>query len=217
MGTEFLVASLWVAVLVYWLWTRRPTTTDTVGLFRQELRVLEFASPNKVTPANRLCAEQSLPAPSPALVAAASWHKRLEVRRRRRDVLLMLFAAVVVTIVAAVLSHSVVALGVQALCDVALACYLCLLFRATRARRPLIEAKRSREPRLYVEDLLLAPPPGPRASVLESPSLLIGAQFEQEYVPAHATHRQAPRRRAVQEAEESYGDFDSYASLALVR
>jgi len=55
MGTELLVAGLWGVVLAYWLWSRRPTTADTVGVFRRELRVLQYATPSMVVPANRRC------------------------------------------------------------------------------------------------------------------------------------------------------------------
>ena len=76
MGTEFLVACLWGVVLVYWFWSRLPATSDTVGVFRRELRVLEHATPARVAPANRRCAAD-VPSLPTSLVAAALCHKRM--------------------------------------------------------------------------------------------------------------------------------------------
>ena len=53
MGAEFLVAVLWGVVVLYWLWSKRPALGDSVGMFRQELHALEFATPTRVAPANR--------------------------------------------------------------------------------------------------------------------------------------------------------------------
>jgi hypothetical protein len=133
MGTEFLVASLWGVVLVYWFWSRRPTTADTVGLFRRELQVLEGATPTRVPPANRRRTTETAPVPSP-VAAAARCHKRMELRRRRKDVISALLVAVVVSAAAAVLLRSEIAVGSQLACDLALFSYAYLLVRAARAR-----------------------------------------------------------------------------------
>ena len=225
MGTEFLVASLWGVVLVYWFWSRRPTTSDTVGVFRRELRVLEGATPTRVPPANRRCTGDlpATPATPVALAATALCHKRMEVRRRRRDVLTVLVAAVAVSVVAAALTRSRVAFGSQAACDLALACYVYLLVRSTRAWAGAGLGRRSADG--YAVALAPAPtaptaptaavptywPPAPERASRERPAAR--AQVP-SYVPAHFLVRTVGRA-AASEDSETYGDFDSYASLAL--
>jgi hypothetical protein len=215
MGTEFLVAGLWGAVLVYWLWSRRPTTSDTVGVFRRELRVLEGATPARVAPANRRCTGlASAPAPGTPtpLAAAALCHKRMEVRRRRRDVLAVLSAAVALTLAVSVLTWSNIAWALQGACDIALCGYLYLLVRATRSKAQAAVGH------------FVAPV---RAAVLDEELLLDLRPFAAEvarrrpeprpevaaYVPAHALR--SAQRASSGAGAESYGDFDSYASLAL--
>ena len=144
MSAEVFVAALWGAVLVYWLWTRRPSTADTVGLFHYKLEVLERATPTRVAPANRLVPpapaepqpryQPEAPVLPPQVAVAAAVHKRTELRRRRRDVLGMLVGAAFVTLFAAALSGSAVALGFQVSTDLALAGYLYLLYTAMRNR-----------------------------------------------------------------------------------
>ncbi|MGH9106928.1 MAG: hypothetical protein ACRDZX_14075, partial [Acidimicrobiales bacterium] len=138
MSTELLVAALWGVVIVYWLWTRRPTTADTVGLFHHELRVLEHATPTRVAPANRLGAgdapEPAAPLALAPLAAAAGPHRRMVARRRRRDVLCLLSGLVLVTVLVAVTTGSAAALAFQVVSDLALACYLGLLVFTAPAR-----------------------------------------------------------------------------------
>lgn len=168
MGTELLVASLWVAVLVYWLWTRRPTTGDTVGLFRYELRALRQATPTRVPPANRMVPAR--PAPvigNPAggyglgtsglplgehLAATAAKHRKMLMRRRRRDVLCGLGGAAGILLVLAVLTGSVVFAGLQVFADLSLAGYVWMLARkaGARAARPGL-ARGPRQPRAAAE------------------------------------------------------------------
>lgn len=235
MGTEFLVASLWAVVLIYWFWSRRPTTGDTVGLFRHELSVLQRATPTRVAPANRRCVSGPAPVgrpflpaaapgtdvttdqgrdrPVPArselptpLMAAALSHKRMELRRRRRDIISVLLVAVVVTVLAVVLTRSLTALAFQGASDVALTGYAYLLVRATRA-----EVVRVPRPRFGGSGRRLSaspvgvPPQLVAASV--APAAYDGQEFSR-YMPPHTLGRPAYSMR-------SYGDFDSYASLAL--
>jgi hypothetical protein len=140
MGTELLVASLWGAVALYWLWSKRPASGDTISLFHRELEVLQRTTPARVAPANRLAAPPALQPPVPPQVAVAvALHRRDEARRRRRDVLAVLVGVIVVTLVVAVASGSAVALAFQAVADLALAGYMYLLSsvrRPERARRP---------------------------------------------------------------------------------
>lgn len=122
---------------VYWLWTKRSASADTIGLFHRELEVLQRATPARVAPANRLAAPAAVQPPVPPQVAlAAASHRRDEARRRRRDVLAILAGAALVTLVAAVASGSAVALGFQALADLALAGYVYLLSSSRRPERP---------------------------------------------------------------------------------
>ncbi len=131
MGTEFLVACLWVVVLVYWFWTRLPARSDTVGVYRRALHVLEHTAPTRVVPAYRLSVPAIAPVDGPH-PAVALCHKRAQVRRRRRDALAVLLGAVLVTLAAALVTKSSVALAAQVLCDLALASYVSLLVRTAR-------------------------------------------------------------------------------------
>jgi hypothetical protein len=142
MKAYVLIAGLWAAVLVYWLWARRPSTADTVGLFRRELGVLRTASPQRVMPANRLDPNRPVlgarvpvgnagqPAP---LAAAAASYRRMEMRRRRRDVLCILAGGSALTLLVAVLTGSAWVIALQVISDFALGGYVALLFRALMA------------------------------------------------------------------------------------
>lgn len=223
--------------MVYWFWSRRPTTSDTVGVFRRELRVLEGATPTRVPPANRRCTGDlsATPATSVALAATALCHKRTEVRRRRRDVLSVLVAAVAVSVVAAALTRSRVAFGTQAACDLALVCYVCLLVKAARSRgwaHSGLEVRTApgRLPRAAAGGPLrpsAAPPVPERAVEIEWPSaparhapavpVARARRPRREpapYLPAHGFSRTVAWS-AGDDGAGSYGDFDSYASLAL--
>lgn len=239
MGTEFLVACLWAVVLVYWFWSRRPVKADTVRVYRRALRVLENATPVRVAPAYRLCAAPGIPsAVAPRASAVALCHKRAQLRRRRRDTLSVLLGAVLVTLAAALLTRSDFALVVQAGCDLALGSYVYLLVRAARASSGAGYARRAAPaqplapdlgwPTMFPHSLAIdTPAPAPLPAALAQPVQPVQPAQRPEiaprvarYVPAHAL-RQAIHLVVSTEteesdgAEESYGDFDSYASLAL--
>jgi hypothetical protein len=213
MGSTLLIACLWGAVLVYWLWSRRPLG-DPVGSFRNDLRVLGSATPGRVVPANRLGAvstvivhgpprrvavPEEIVGPPVPLAAAARHHSRQELRRRRRDVMAVLALAALVSLFAAVLTGSAVLVLLQLLIDLVLGIYVYLLARATggqaKAGRPTLVAGANR----------LAKP----MSTLR----LAGATYMQPHVPAEADWADADWGEADW-AEPSYGDFRSYASLA---
>jgi hypothetical protein len=215
MGTEILVGGLWGAVLLYWLWTRRPAAADTVGLFHRELQVLERATPLRVAPANRLGPERPhdisgkgappLPLPPP-VAAAAAVHRQAELRRRRRDVLSLLAAAMLVTLVAVVLSGSAVALAFQVCADLALGGYVLLLYGATRRRG-----------RAYAQAFYLSGPvfaPAGRAPASDVARYRRAANVPRIPVPVSAT-RTGPMAALVPAPPAQYGDFDSYKRLAL--
>jgi len=209
MGPELLIASLWCAVFVYWLWSRRPALGDTVGSFRHELRVLEHANPTPVVaPANRR--RPGTPpfaggAPvdgfgnplSPA--AAARLQKREELRRRRRDVVEVLLAMVLLSLLVALLTHSALAFCLQAFADIVLAAYVVVLIRTTRVQRtggrPGLADKAGRWAR-----------PSAQASQLSG----AGHLDRTGYAPTNG-------EVAGGWEQPSYGDFDSYASLAVPR
>lgn len=219
MGVELLVAGLWAGVLAYWIWTRRPAA-DTVGMFHEKLQVLERATPTRVAPANRLAgpsavvdrsAERALPR---QVAVAAAVNKRCELRRRRRDVLVMLAGASVVTLLAAVFSGSSVALAFQVSSDLALAAYVYMLSSASKARVAPGSAARPASYRSSYGPSYRAPSPPRRASVPWQPARLASAP---ERVPAyHGFYGDLDTRVPVGAgaARGSYGDFDSYASLA---
>ncbi len=181
-------------------------------------------------------AAPSAPASLPEALAAASLSaKRLKVRRRRRDVLSVLVVAVVVTAIVAVARRSVVTLSLQALSDVALAAYAYLLVSRTRlvTARPI-------GPRVRAgthDQAQAAPParPAPEPVLRPAPQedwlvdLVDLDETGAGYSPAHA--QTAPRPTASKRRSaaigrisldpprppEAYGDFDSYASLALAQ
>jgi hypothetical protein len=142
MGTELLVAGLWAGVGIYWLWSRRPATADTVGLFHRELAVLRETTPSRVPPANRLAPAVPPPRASAALAARAPVpevrrRRNLDSRRRRRDVLFSLVFFVLLSLLVAALTRSAAAIAVQVAFDLALVAYLWLLAGATNASVPL--------------------------------------------------------------------------------
>ena len=205
MGLDLLVAGLWAAVLVYWLWTRRPAA-DTVGTFHRELEVLQRTTPGCMTPANRLSGPPPMPAPPtrsavphPVAVAAVA-HKRSEIRRRRRDVLTLLAASAGITLIAALVSHSSIALAFQIFTDVSLAAYVYLLTSAGRGRAPSGYATR---PAVYAQ-----PPPAPERPRGRQRVPAVGTATQGYYRPT----RRAPVGSAA--SPGVYGDFESYASLA---
>jgi hypothetical protein len=156
-------------------------------------------------------------------------------RRRRRDTLSVLLGAVLVTFAAALLTRSNIALAAQVVCDLALAAYVSLLVRAARASIGVGLARRNAAvvpqfavvqapavarawPAVYADWLTTEEPVRLRAALPEA------APPVATYAPAHAL-RQADLRVVTSDADESYadgiyrnesyGDFDSYASLAL--
>ncbi len=163
MGTELLVAGLWVAVLAYWLWTRRPATADTIGVFRRELRVLRQATPARVAPANRMAPSRPAPAVGAVelglgnpetglplaehLAVTAANHRRSVMRRRRRDVLSALGGAAVVLLLLAMLTGSTALIGLDVVADLAFGGYVLLLVRAAGARPAASVPREARAPR----------------------------------------------------------------------
>jgi hypothetical protein len=147
-------------------------------------------------------------------------------RRRRRDVLVVLLTAVIVSAVSAVVTRATVAFASQAACDVILFAYVSLLVLSTRAnlrtRDALPRAARAPVAAMAVSTAWTSDVEMPAATVpvmapgpARAPRRRPAAQAEvASYAPAHAL-RQAVRR-AVGDSTQSYGDFDSYASLALV-
>jgi hypothetical protein len=135
-----------------------------------------------------------------------------------------------VTLAGALLTRSVVAIAVQVLCDLALASYVSLLVRAARASGGAVPERRN-----AVAVRPSAFDPGWSSGYSGAPVGEVPVRLRAEipevaapgpatrYVPAHAL-RQVDLRVVSNEAddfaeasygEESYGDFDSYASLAL--
>lgn len=217
MGPELLIASLWCVVLIYWLWSKRPTLGDTVGSFRHELRVLEHAMPTPVVaPANRRrpgAPPFAGPAPKDifgnqvSVAAAARNHKREELRRRRRDVIEVLLAMVLLSLLVALLTHSTLAFGLQAVTDVVLFVYVLVLIRKTSVQRsggrPEAEAKDGG----WV-----------RQSAFASQLSSNGYLATNGHSNGHgAGNGEQPSYGDFSYGQGSYGDFESYASLAVSR
>jgi hypothetical protein len=213
MGPTLLIACLWGVVLVYWLWSRRPLG-DPVGSFRNELRVLGSATPARVAPANRLCAsppafvsasqkrvvDPSEPVARPVrLAAAAHSHTCQEVRRRRRDVIFVLAVAALLSLFAAVLTGSALVVFVQVLVDVALVTYVYLLLTRTAGGQSKTAPSASRDrDRGFVKPAI--------STARTSTARLAGAN-----------HVRGDIFGPPDWEEPSYGDFGSYASLAMSR
>lgn len=173
MGAYVLIGGLWAAVFVYWLWTRRPTTADTVGLFRRELGVLRTASPQTVSPANRLDpnrpvlgARLSVGQARPAglnspLAAAALSHRRMEMHRRRRDIVCVLAATAALCLLLAVLTGSALVMALQVVCDLALGGYVALLFKAAVAHSAYPAARARYAPRAPGREVATGTPARP--------------------------------------------------------
>jgi hypothetical protein len=207
MGPTLLLACLWGIVLAYWLWSRRPLG-DPVGSFRHELQVLGSATPARVAPANRLGANpqvfvgstqkrsvdprQMVRRPVPLAVAARD-HTRQELRRRRRDVITILSVSALLTLFGAVLTGSALVVLLQVLVDVVLVVYVCLLARATVGQGKGRQAGFRTRSHGFVR---------PAMSTVR----LAGAGNIRAHVPPGDDWQ-----------EPSYGDFGSYASLAISR
>jgi hypothetical protein len=236
MGAELVVASLWGGFLVYWLVTRRPSAGDSIESFRYELLVLQRATPARVLPTSRprsvpvpfdypefgLSPAQVLarpPAPVPSapaaslsasLLAASRKYQRMEARRRRRDILSVLLGTVLVTLAVLLVTGSALALCSQLVADVVFAAYVYMLVKtsATSSNARELRARRARELRAREE----------------APSWAVGhegydrvvaglARPELQAAPASPTYQHARPQRW----QASYGDFESYAELALAR
>jgi hypothetical protein len=177
----------------------------------------------------------SLPA---ALAAATLSAKRLKARRRRRDVLSVLLVAVVVSAIASALSRSVVALSLQALSDLALGAYAYLLVTMTKTSLARVsEPKAPSDPKVPSDPEVPIGARGQGGAALPAPpeedwlvDLVDLDRTAAAYTPAHAlgatpgpaTGRRRPPearrgRDQVERPSEAYGDFDSYASLALAQ
>lgn len=178
----------------------------------------------------------SVPSSLPEALAAASLSaKRLKARRRRRDVLSVLLVAVVVTAIVSVARRSAVTLSLQALSDVALAAYAYLLVSRTRtamARPTGPRVQFGANDQAGAAMAVLSAPEPVRRPVPQEDWLVDLVDLDQTgagYSPAHAqtaTPRAASRWRSPATRRssldpgrppEAYGDFDSYASLALAQ
>jgi hypothetical protein len=206
MGPTLLIACLWGVVLVYWLWSRRPLG-DPVGSFRNELRVLGSATPARVAPANRLHAtspafvtaaqkrvvdpREPVSRPVP-LAAAARTHTHHEVRRRRRDVIFVLAVAALLSLFAAVLTGSTLVIFLHVLVDLSLVTYVYLLLTRTAGAQRTMSGPGFRDR----GNSFVSPP--------ISAARLAGARSVRANVFGSADWN-----------EPSYGDFGSYASLAI--
>jgi hypothetical protein len=138
-----LLLVVWGGMGAWWFLSRpEGRSTDSIGSFRHQLRVLERAAPTTVTPAYRMQAPQdvgvygaSLPMPSkaPSVVAA----RRRRVQKRRRDVFYGLLASVVGAAMLGFLPGLSVMWWLAALLAVTLAVYVIMLMqlRAVAAER----------------------------------------------------------------------------------
>jgi hypothetical protein len=227
MGPELLIASLWCIVIVYWLWSRRPTLGDTVGSFRHELRVLEHAMPAPVVaPANRRrpgAPPFAGPAPKDifgnavSVSTAARNQKREELHRRRRDVIEVLFAMVLLSLLVALLTHSDLAFGLQAVTDVVLFVYVLVLIRKTGGQRSGARPGVGARAESWVRDSAFASHPSGNGN---------GYSEANGHTDGHSNGHtngygeeswEQPGYSDFSYGQGSYGDFESYASLAVSR
>jgi hypothetical protein len=137
---------LWGAVGAWWFLSRPDShSTDSIGTFRQQLRVLERTGPSTVNPAYRMQQQgigvygasrvPTMSGPGRALaqgttVAAA---RRRRIQKRRRDVFFALAASVAGSAVLGFLPGLSVMWGLSALLVVALALYVVVLLQLNAA------------------------------------------------------------------------------------
>lgn len=217
-GTAFLA---WYSAV----YASAPSTHAGSAVADQERRPGSGGSGSSLVPV--VPARPVVPAPR---AGAGLDSKRAEVRRRRRSVLMVLLALVVTSLLAVVLTRSVVAIAFQMTSDTTLLAYGYVLSRvAARVGRPAgagspsaqEPARRVRGPRQEVE---------PARAVAMRPTLLPALDEASSprrrragYAPAHTLAQARSgltagwRAPGAEERDEgaSYGDFESYASLAL--
>jgi hypothetical protein len=138
-----LLLAVWGGMGAWWFLSRpEGHSTDSIGSFRHQLRVLERTAPTTVTPAYRMQAPRELgvygasmaaAAPTPSVAAA----RRRRVQKRRRDVFYGLLASVAGAAILGFLPGLSVMWWLAALLAVALAVYVIMLMqlRAAAAER----------------------------------------------------------------------------------
>ena len=141
-----LLLAVWGGVGAWWFLSRPEShSTDSIGSFRQQLRVLERTGPTTVAPAYRMRSRDlgvygasrvpTMSGPARGLannptVAAA---RRRRVQKRRRDVVCGLGASVVGAVVLGLLPGLTVMFGLAALLAVVLAGYIVVLMQMQAA------------------------------------------------------------------------------------
>jgi hypothetical protein len=191
------LALAWGVILLVWLRSRASETfSDSVGTFRQRLRVLQPDSPYSDSgyPGRRgrtgeyptmgrgYRRDMTGPGygPSPRAAALAA-RRRRESQRRRRDVLGLLAAVVVLSLVVAALSGSKAAVLFQVCCDLLFGGYVALLVRMRT-----VAAEREMRPSYF------------------------GAQSAYRGAPAVRPRSPRPRRRPAPSYELAYDDDRGY-------
>jgi len=141
-----LLLAVWGGVGVWWFLSRpEGHSTDSIGSFRQQLRVLERAGPTVITPATRMDmpAFESYAAPqvaaahrpmarNPMSLASAAARRR-RVQKRRREVFYSLVAGVAGSAALGFLPGLSVMWGLSALLAAVLALYVVVLVQLRAA------------------------------------------------------------------------------------
>jgi hypothetical protein len=135
--------AVWGGMGAWWFLSRpEGRSTDSIGSFRHQLRVLERTAPTTVTPAYRMQPPQeigvygaslTMPSKAPSVMAA----RRRRVQKRRRDVFYGLVASIGGAAFLGFLPGLAVMWWLAALLTVALAVYVIILMqlRAAAAER----------------------------------------------------------------------------------
>lgn len=146
MVVSLLLLAVWGGAGAWWFLSRpEGHSTDSIGSFRRQLRVLERTGPTTITPAYRMESRDlgvygasrvpTMSGPGRALahnptVAAA---RRRRAQKRRRDVVCGLLAAVVGSALLGLLPGLTVMFGLSALLAVMLAAYVVMLMQMQTA------------------------------------------------------------------------------------
>ncbi|HXW81649.1 MAG TPA: hypothetical protein VEJ84_19245 [Acidimicrobiales bacterium] len=161
--------------------------------------------------------------------AAARNQKREELHRRRRDVIEVLFALVLLSLLVALLTHSALAYGLQAVTDVVLFVYVLVLIRTTGGQRSGARSGTGAKASSWVPDSTFAThlsANGNGHSSGNGNGYSSGNGHSNGHANGHsnghanghaAGNWEQPSYGDFSYGQGSYGDFESYASLAVSR
>jgi len=139
-----LLLAVWGGVGVWWFMSRpEGRATDSIGSFRQQLRVLERTGPTTVAPAYRMGAPD-LGIYGARRVPMSRSSQRLRMQKRRRDVFYGLLAAIGGSVLLGFMPGLTIMWGLSVLLIGVLALYVVVLVQIKNAAAPLRPASNVR-------------------------------------------------------------------------